>query len=366
MIARWRWAGALLVSVGTVGGCMVTGEIGYNCDPSIYEEGHRGPDGKPDFCHRKDPPEAGGACAVGECVLVPGFWKGPVLLWAGQAGQAPECETGPTGVFWEGHADLVAPSECEACTCAPPTGSCELSSTLTASTKACNLPGGVTASFDAPVPWDGHCDTAAQVPAGVAASLTIAPLTMTENGCMPGPPVAAKVVSSPSWATDVRACHGAGFLPCLDTGSACISTEDPVEFRVCIAHEGNFDCPTIPGTLFTEQHIFYKGITDDRQCSACTCGPPMGSLCTAVVSVYQNAGGMCGGPIVDQGTVSSVSPRCVDIQPPGQALGSKSAGPTTYFPGACAPMGGDPSGLATESESFTFCCRPNNVSQPAP
>ncbi len=365
MFTSWRWAGALLASIGTVGGCMLYGEIGYNCDPSVYEEGHLGADGKPDFCHRRDLPDAGGGCGVGACTKVPLYWDGPTLLWAGPAGQALECPTGPNGIAWEGHDDLVAPNECEICTCAPPTGSCALPSTLTASTKACNIQGGGSASFDAPVPWDGQCDTAIQVPTGVATSLTIAPLTIAESGCMPGPPVAAKMVSA-YWTTDARACHGPGFLPCLDSKSVCAPNEDPLDFRVCITHEGKHNCPTGPGDIFTEQHIFYDGIKDDRHCSACTCGPPTGSLCTTMISVYKDADGMCGGPIVDQGTVSSVSPRCIDIQPPGQPLGSKSAGPTTYIPGTCQPMGGKPSGVATESESFTFCCRPSSVSQPAP
>ena len=341
---------------------MLYGEIGYNCDPSVYEKGHLGADGKPDFCHRRDLPDAGG-CAVGSCTETPLYWDGPALLWSGPAGTAPECPTGPTGIAWDGHADLVAPSKCEACTCEPATGSCALPSTLTASTKACNAQGGGTASFDAPVPWDGQCDTAVQVPANVAVSLTIAPLVLTENGCMPGPPVAAKVVS-PYWATDARVCHGPGFLPCLDTASACIPIEDPPEFRVCIAKEGEFECPPTLGSVFTERHIFYQEVNDDRQCSTCTCGAPMGSVCTAVLSVYSS--GMCGGFIVDKGGISSENERCIDIQPPGQALGSKSAGPTAYSPGVCPPMGGEPSGVASGSAPSTFCCRPLGVSQPAP
>lgn len=365
MVVNWRWAGALLISVGTVGGCVQHGQIGYNCDPSIYEEEHLGPDGQPDPCHRRDLPPNAGGCAVGVCTETPLYWDGPTLLWSGPAGQAPECPTGPTGIAWEGHDDLMAPSECEACTCAPPTGSCTLPSMLTASTQACNIQGGASASFDAPVPWDGQCDTAIQVPTGVATSLTIAPLTVMESGCMPGPSMAAKIVSA-YWATDVRACHGPAFVPCLDTESACIPNEDPLDFRVCITTRGEYTCPPTPGSVYTERHIFYNGIKDDRQCSTCTCGPPMGSACTADISIYQGAGGTCGGSIVEQLSISSVSSKCVDIQPPGQALGGKSAGPTTYSPGACEPMGGSPSGIATTGESFTFCCRPVSASQPAP
>ena len=67
---------------------------------------------------------------------------------------------------------------------------------------------------------------------------------------------------------------------------------------------------------------------------------------------------MCVGPLVDQISISSVSPTCVDIQPPGQALGSKSAGAMTYIPGTCEPLGGQASGMITGVNPTTLCCRP--------
>jgi len=77
-----------------------------------------------------------------------------------------------------------------------------------------------------------------------------------------------------------------------------------------------------------------------------------------MISVYGDAGEMCGGPLLEQASVSSAGPKCFDIQPPGQGLSSKSAGPTTYTPGTCQPLGGDASGSATASDPVTFCCRP--------
>src|SRR4051812_18914644 len=50
------------------------------------------------------------------------------------------------------------------------------------------------------------------------------------------------------------------------------------------------------GNVFTEQHFFYKGVEDDRQCSACTCGAPAGSACTATISIYKGNDLTCGGP----------------------------------------------------------------------
>ncbi|MEO7593456.1 MAG: hypothetical protein ABI134_19740, partial [Byssovorax sp.] len=91
------------------------------------------------------------------------------------------------------------------------------------------------------------------------------------------------------------------------------------------------------------------------QCSACTCGAPTGSACTAAISIYKDA--TCSAPL-SQIAISSVAPVCLDIALPGQALGSKSTGPTTYLPGTCPAMGGDGSGIATPTEPTTLCCRP--------
>ena len=349
-----------LVLVGllvTVGGCVSTGEIGYDCDPSTYEEGHLGPDGKPDFCHRRDPPKNNDGCdSETKCFGMPATWQGPVYFWAGQAGHVPACPLGSNEIAWEGHADLVAPNKCEPCSCEPPSGACALSSTLTASMTACNVSGGSSSPFDAPESWGGQCDTSTQVPAGLAGSLTIAPLTLTESACSPGLPVAAKVIA-PRWATDVRACHSSLFNGCKDTTSACFpSSPRSTEYEVCVVQNGDQECPSFAGSLFTEKHVAYQRIADDRQCSACTCGPPSGSLCTAMVSVYGDASEVCGGALLDQVTISSAGSKCFDIQPPGQGLGGKSAGPTTYVPGTCQPMGGDAVGSATASNPVTFCC----------
>lgn len=181
---------------------------------------------------------------------------------------------------------------------------------------------------------------------------------MTENGCAPGPPVAAKVTSL-HWDTFARACDMDWSLGRFQR-TICLP-DDPIPpgFRVCIFHEGEIDCPTEPGNIFTEQHFFYKGVQDDRQCSACTCGAPTGSACTAVLSIYKGNDLTCGGSPVTPGiAISSVVPVCLDLALPGQPLGSKSAGPTTYLPGTCPPGGGDGSGSAVKTKPATLCCLP--------
>jgi hypothetical protein len=143
------------------------------------------------------------------------------------------------------------------------------------------------------------------------------------------------------------------------TRSTCLPDSVPSDFRAwCILQKGENDCPTDPENVFTERHVVYNGVQDDRQCSACSCGAPMGSACTAVLSIYKGADLTCSGLALEQTTISSSSSKCIDIQLPGQALGSKSAGPTTYLPGTCPAMGGDASGSAVATNPVTLCCRP--------
>jgi hypothetical protein len=67
---------------------------------------------------------------------------------------------------------------------------------------------------------------------------------------------------------------------------------------------------------------------------------------------------MCSNPPHTQLQISSAAPVCVDIAPPGQPLGAKTAGHPSYLPGVCQAMGGQPSGIATGTQPVTFCCRP--------
>jgi hypothetical protein len=351
MNARCSWVGALLVALA---GCSIYPvESKYTC--TNPDKGHRGPDGMPDPCHEQDAGAGGDpGCLVGESVHWKYGWDSPSLVWIGPEEKAPECPQGPASIAYEGRTDLVAPILCDACTCEPPTGSCVLPSKLAASPTVCSMPGPPTISFDAPMPWDGQCDSTNPVPAGVAHSLTIGPLTMTENGCATGPSIPAKVVSL-HWDTFARACDMPWPRGSLDR-TVCIP-DDPIPpgFALCIFHETEIDCPTVPGNVFTEQHFFYEGVEDNRQCSACSCGAPIGSACTATVSIYKDA--TCS-TLLDQKTVSSSSETCIDIQLPGQALGSKSAGAMTYVPGTCPAMGADASGSTLKTKPATLCCRP--------
>lgn len=362
MLVRAAMACALIAATVGYGiaGCepRLTGAL-YSCpDP---EPGHIGPNGEPDPCHYQDVDGGEDAhpeprCVVGEYAHWSYLWESPTLLWIGPEDQAPVCPQGQTTISFDGHTDLVAPSACEACTCEPPTGSCVLSSALTASTVGCNVPGGVKTSFNAPNAWDGSCDGTTKVPGGSAHSLAIKPMEIAENICAAGPPVAAKIVGL-HWETYALGCDVD--MPKGPVDRSICLPDDLIEpgFALCIFRGGEHDCPDDPGTVFTERHVFYQGVQDDRQCSTCTCGAPTGSLCYGQLSLYQGNDLACSGPTFAQIPLSSSQPSCLDIGLPNQALGGKSAA-ATYIPGTCQPMGGDASGTATPTEPSTLCCRP--------
>ena len=356
MIARSLWAGLLLVALA---GCNKYMDF-YSC--LHPDRGHRDANNNPDPCHENDPEPGENAhaeprCDVGEFAHWSYLWESPTLLWIGPEDQAPGCPRGPTTISYEGHTDLVAPATCEVCTCEPPTGSCTLSSTITASTVGCNIPGGATASFNAPIPWDGSCDGTIQVPGGSAHSVAVEPITIADDVCAAGPTIPAKVISL-SWDTVALGCDVD--LPKGPVDRSICLPDDLLEqgFALCIFRDGEHDCPKEPGTVFTERHVFYQGVQDDRLCSTCSCGPPTGSLCKGQLSLYEGNDLTCSGTTFAQIPLSSAQPSCLDIGLPGQALGGKSAAATTYIPGTCSPMGGDASGSAIPTEPSTLCCRP--------
>jgi len=312
-----------------------------------------------------DDEDAGPSCN-GQCVpLTPAGFIQPMLLWMGPADQpVPACPADVAPVKqYTGHRQLVMPdTTCPACTCLPSTGSCGLPSSFTAYTSAgCDLPATETA-FDAPADWDGSCSAANPIAAGAQCppgsgipcfhSLSSEPTSVIDDGCK------ADVEGSetqplplPSWGQIGIACEGnPGCSTCGDAGLTCVASAPG--FRQCVHKEGDVVCPT---EGYTDRFVFYGGFQDERVCSECSCGPVEGSLCTAWAGIYKDAA--CAQPLL-LASIGSTGPNCYDLEPTGQALGSKSVTDVTYHPGTCGPSGGELSGTVLPSSPTTFCCLP--------
>jgi len=296
-------------------------------------------------------------CPDGRCMTRPSSWDGPWLLWSGPPDQAPECPVlGSAGVAWEGYDDL-APSECAPCECSAATGTCTLSSVLTAHDVVCKDLGKPhkDIAFDAHQDWNGECDSTNPIKGsdGVA-SLSASAIQIQENNCKVASTVPRLRGALPAkWNTLARACHGNGWTTCETSAAQCIK-EVRAPFSLCVNHEGDLDCPKFD--YWPIRRVFYGGVDDRRECTECACGAPEGGICIASLSVYQAT---CTEPPLDKIQISSEGDSCFDMLPSGGPIGSKAETSPIYIAGKCAPAQSVPSGGTAEKiNPVTFCCKP--------
>ncbi len=340
------------------------------------DEGHRDALGNLDPCHENDadagaPSDAGdtddafpGGSCYGTCVPTPpGGWAGPALLWTGDEINAPSCSEVPRApaVAYTGHADPSdGPYACGACTCDPPTGSCWLPATLTASSSICSAAGGEQTSFNPPSSWDGSCTASNLVPAGklckgvpCVQSVTIASLEPIDK-CKP---IAAPAPIQPprTWKTFARACFNAAYPPpCTTDGEACVAAIPGPDFKQCIFRAGEPDsshlsCPP----TYPDRSVFYEGAVPT--CTPCECTKPSGSTCSGSIGLFSDAA--CGVPLIGPTyMLDALGPKCVDV-PLGSALGSKSSSIPIYSPGVCTASGGEPMIEPSPNAATVFCCQ---------
>jgi hypothetical protein len=324
----------------------------------------------------------GDTCS-GTCEALPMEPANPedfMLLWLGPPGQEPECPAwAPRPWVPVGFPDLVAPAaECTPCTCKPPKGSCALPEELVAyysHPAECPAPTGTPfKAFAAPDGWDGSCTTHDSIPADPACSgssciqhLMVPPLGVTDPPtCEPDLQPPAKVEPA-HWPYSARICKGDRMGNCQDYGKFCKQPAPPGFLECFVLQGANIECPL----EWTDKHVIYTEdtITDNRGCAPCSCNAPVGSKCSASVSVYTDDCCGCsdpGAPALFTLGVESTSATCGDIKPIGSALGSKKATAPVYQPGRCEPLGGGPAGEATgvlpfDNSAYTACCRPNVV-----
>ena len=339
----------------------------YTCQNP--DEDHKDANGEPDPCHYNDPAasdagldDAGGTCA-GQCAPhIPPGWSTPALVWVGAEAAAPPCSSvvGNPSEIYTGHADPEAPVLCGACKCDPPTGSCTLPATLTASSALCPGDGSsvVHSSFDPPASWGGTCTPANAIPAaklcnGVPCvqSVTIAPLTIKQDDCLPIPP--DNVQQPPTWKTFARACAFDSFSLTCNTTGVCTPRPLDTAFKVCTVQAGNpnkLKCPA----GYPHRSVFYDDVFEAASCSPCTCQDPTGGTCTGSIGLFSD--GACGAPLLGPTlSIDAKGPKCYDL-PQGSALGSKSASEPIFTAGACVAKGGGLTNGVLPLGAEVICC----------
>lgn len=292
----------------------------------------------------------------GVCTHVaPIGWAGPTLV--GKASTRPLCPSVAPSRGFEGFADLDAGElTCPTCACGPAT--CALPTTAHASAEPC--PGGADAtSFDAAEGWEGSCSTDHAIAPGASCggsaceSLTFDPPTI--EPCAALELDAGKRVA-PSWGSIVQECLITLSDACETEGSVCAPTP-PDDFSLCIYQVGAVaECPS----EYSTRVLVFSDARDERACSACECGSPVGGTCSAYVEVFSDDA--CADPVVSVTTVSDGVPKCVDL-PAGVALGSKAAQLDDDAPGACAATGGEVTGTVEPIGAVTLCCRAEDVAR---
>jgi hypothetical protein len=231
----------------------------------------------------------------------------------------------------------------------------------------CPAAGATQTSFNATGPWDGSCttDNAIQVNKTCGnepcvQSLSVGPMLVVEQTqCTQIDPPPALVTAGTPWEAFGRICRTTPAGKCHDHDSLCLPPIDGV--RTCVQREGEFDQYGTPYECpphYTEKMVFYRDYYDQRSCSECSCGPPVGSTCTSQISIYSNS--TCSGaPVLELMHDEKIMPpnNCYALSP-GVALGSKKASPPIYTPGACTPSGGEPIGAVVRKYPRTVCCLP--------
>jgi len=294
----------------------------------------------------------------------------PLVVWFGSKSELAT-KTCPPNTLYEkvrGFNNLVAPpAKCDACTCLAD-GSCTgLPATIEIRSGKCNASNVQTTPFDGPPNWDGSCTSVNAmaggklcngVPCAQSVSTSALP-TPTNELCTPTVEKPTATLDKHEWLDGALACHGQDLAgTCAITPEHCVDIL-PEGWLHCLARTGKHDsCPNNyndsgPYLIYQDNPI------DDRGCSACSCGAPKDGVCIASLRLYSD--GLCTNQLNDN-QLGSTDPFCVDLVPPGLALGAKTISNLSYVPGTCSVSGGEPIGTVVPNDSensgvVTFCCR---------
>jgi hypothetical protein len=304
---------------------------------AAMNEADSGPDAAPnDECNGGCIPEA------------PADFEGPFLTFIG-GDDPPGCggaygDEGPTG-----STGLVAPAaNCSSCTCDSTSNSCATFVNLEANGNAmCGGAGVCSNTFN---------QACAELTVGcldAAATMTRVQASVPANAGACSPSEQDPDIDPPTFAQFAYSCAPDDALAPNGCGSDQLCAPDgPFNGSYCVTREGAHDCPS---GSYSERRVFFGGVEDTRDCSACACDRD----CDYTVELFPDADTTCGGAA--SATLSIASPNEAEeasncaVAPVGTG-GTLRAAFSVTGGGTCSASGGEPVGSATGADPITFCC----------
>lgn len=276
-----------------------------------------------------DDSSTGDAACDGQCAPeVPQGWQGPVVVHDGEAAP-PACPgTYPQAVHTDQHVGLDSGGASCSCECGNVVGASCGAATMREEGNMC-----VQFIIDANtfVLQPNQCDFVS----APADTYSVTPPALATNGasCSPN---ADENIPAPTWDRNVRSCQTAPGDAC--DGGTCFPPV-PEDHAMCIYVAGEAACP---GGMWSNQVVTHSDYSDDRDCSACTCGTPSGTCGGSVTLMNQG----CGIIFVDE----IVANGCATVGAASHAEWSP------VVNAACNPSGGALVGDAEPTGAITYCC----------
>jgi hypothetical protein len=289
------------------------------------------------------------ACTAGySCVPEPaGGFRGYALYAPTRASPCPASYSDQSDTFED---IAFVPASCSACTCTGEGASCGTPTlTCTARAAGCSEDGGTSvvlaptcSAFDAGAPF------------GPATSCSLAAPVATPGSCVAGGGVAA--LAPVAFAQLSRVCAitqgpGGG----CDAGSVCVANA-PAGFQGGCVFETTNGPATCPARL-RSAHVTVPSDTsydDTRGCTSCSCTGPLGAACSAVASLFVDAG--CAGA---PATSIPADGNCYGtLFGSAESIASLALDAGVVSEGSCLASGGQITGGVTPTNQTIYCCQP--------
>jgi len=272
----------------------------------------------------------------------PSPWIGPVQF---NLGDIPNCGGSWPNAGVEGGVGFIAPagSTCPSCSCATSADAkCGMDVVVFAD-PGCTGTSQPTAFFS-----DGQCINVGMQALGPESVRPTSGLRVVSGTCSPQT-TGSPNFPSPDWQDEAWTCTASPFGAGCDAPLSCVP---PAEGGlVCVTRAGVHDneCPVDYGSV---AWVVYRDVDDDRSCSPCTCGAPLGDCSGAEISVEDPSGGCPGtGTVLANGVCTAL--------PIHSSMGTFSI--ESWLPGGlqanCSPSGGASSGTVQPASPLTVCCR---------